>query len=309
MFIEQAYKGKNEPWRVILTVIASSGLMIASSVWFMLQSEETKRAAYEAMKQIPNNISLVMNLGLFIFLLGILFFMVYFVHNRSLKTLTTSREKINFKKVFFSFGLIVLLGLIGFAISYGADSSAFEWNFKPVKFIILLIISLILFPFQIGFEEYFFRGYLMQQIGIVTRNKWFPLIFTSVFFGLVHGSNPEVAELGYGTMVFYIGTGLLLGVMTLMDESLELALGFHFGNNFMAAILVSADFAALQTDALFKYTAEIDKAAILSEMIVSILITYPLILFILSKKYKWTGWREKLFGKVNPPKASIESVD
>jgi len=286
MFIEQAYKGKNEPWRVILTIIASSGLMVASSLWFMFQSEDTKRAAYEAMKQIPNNISLVMNLGLFVFLLGILFFMVYFVHNRSLKTLTTSREKINFKKVLFSFGLIVLLGLIGFAVSYSADSSVYEWNFKPVKFIILLIISLLLFPFQIGFEEYFFRGYLMQQIGIVARNRWFPLIFTSVFFGLVHGSNPEVAELGYGTMVFYIGTGLLLGIMTLMDEGLELALGFHFGNNFMAAILVSADFAALQTDALFKYTSEIDKASILSEMIVSILITYPLILFILYKKYK-----------------------
>lgn len=308
MFIEQAYKGKNEPWRVILTVIASSGLLIISSVWFMFQSEEEMKAVYEAMKQIPNNISLAMNLGLFIFLLGILFFMVYFVHNRSLKSLTTSRKKISFNKFFFSFGLIILLGLIGFGISYGTDSSAFEWNFKPVKFVILLILSLILFPFQIGFEEYFFRGYLMQQIGIVARNKWFPLILTSVLFGLVHGSNPEVAELGYGTMIFYIGTGLLLGIMTLMDESLELALGFHFGNNFMAAILVSADFAALQTDALFKYTAEIDKAAILSEMIVSILITYPLILFILSKRYKWTGWREKLFGKVNAPKVS-ESVD
>lgn len=309
MFIEQAYKGKNEPWRVILTVIASSGLLILSSIWFMLQSEEEKKAVYEAMKQIPNNISLAMNLGMFILLLGILFFMVYFVHNRSLKTLTTSREKVNFKKIFFSFGLIVLLGLIGFGISYGTDSSVFEWNFKPVKFVILLILSLILFPFQIGFEEYFFRGYLMQQIGIIARNKWFPLILTSVFFGLVHGSNPEVAELGYGTMVFYIGTGLLLGIMTLMDEGLELALGFHFGNNFMAAILVSADFAALQTDALFKYTSEIDKAAILSEMILSIIVTYPLILFILSKKYKWTGWKEKLFGKVHEPKVIIEKTD
>src|SRR5690606_36617620 len=172
----------------------------------------------------------------------------------------------------------------------------FEWNFKPVKFIILLILSLILFPFQIGFEEYFFRGYLMQQIGIVARNRWFPLILTSVAFGLVHFSNPEVSELGYGTMVFYIGTGLLLGIMTLMDESLELALGFHFGNNLMAAILVTADFSALQTDALFKYTAEVDKSSMLSEMLLSILITYPLVLFILSKKYKWTGWKEKLFG-------------
>jgi hypothetical protein len=36
-------------------------------------------------------------------------------------------------------------------------------------------------------------------------------------------------------------------------------------------------------------------------MIVSIAITYPLILFILAKKYQWKNWLEKLTGRVNPP--------
>jgi hypothetical protein len=153
------------------------------------------------------------------------------------------------------------------------------------------------------------RGYLMQQIGIIAKNRWFPLLFTSVLFGLFHSANPEVAEMGYGVMVFYIGTGLLLGVMTLMDEGLELALGFHLGNNLMAALLITSDFSALQTDAVFKYTGIQNTADVLNEMIFSIAVTYPIILFILAKKYKWTNWKEKLSGKVMPIQNSEISIN
>ena len=227
-----------------------------------------------------------------------LFLLVYFLHERSILSLTTSKKKINFGKLFFSLSLIVLMTLIGFAISYNMDNSGIIWNFNPAKFSILLFVSLILFPFQIGFEEYVFRGYLMQQIGILARNRWLPLVITSVFFGLFHSANPEVAELGFGVMIFYIGTGLLLGIMTLMDEGLELSLGFHLGNNLMAALLITSDFSALQTDAMFKYSGKIDSSSTLNEMIISMAITYPLVLFILAKKYKWTNWKEKLTGKI-----------
>jgi len=139
----------------------------------------------------------------------------------------------------------------------------------------------------------------MQQVGIMVRNRWFPLLLTSLIFGLFHSANPEVAEMGFGVMVFYIGTGLLLGIMTLMDDGMELALGFHFGNNVMAALLVTTDFSALQTDALFKYSGAEETSAMLSEMIVSIAITYPVILLILARKYEWANWKEKLTGKIN----------
>jgi membrane protease YdiL (CAAX protease family) len=215
-------------------------------------------------------------------------------------TLTTSREKVDYKRILFSFALIVFISVFGFAASYYVDNSNIIWNFHPVKFFILLAISLLLFPFQIGLEEYLFRGYLMQQIGIVIKNRWFPLLFTSIVFGLFHSANPEVAEMGFGVMIFYIGTGLLLGIMTLMDDSLELALGFHLGNNLMASILITSDFSALQTDALFRYSGVENTANTLNEMIISIAITYPIILFILAKKYKWTNWKEKLTGKVSP---------
>jgi hypothetical protein len=40
--------------------------------------------------------------------------------------------------------------------------------------------------------------------------------------------------------VYYIGTGLF-GILTLMDEGMELALGFHAANNLVGALLVTSD--------------------------------------------------------------------
>ena len=299
MFINQAYKGDNNWLRVLTTTLLTTGIFIANFIMFFLMSKEQMDEAYKKMGDINGIKSLIINLSPFIFLLALLFFLVRFLHKRSILSLTTSRNKVDYKRIFFSFGLIVFLTIVGFAVSYSFDNSQIIWNFNPLRFTILFIISIAMFPFQIGFEEYLFRGFLMQQIGIAVKNRWFPLLFTSVVFGLFHSANPEVYKMGFGVMAFYIGTGFLLGIMTLMDESLELALGFHLGNNLMAALLITSDFSAIQTDAIFKYSGIENSNDILNEMIVSILIVYPIILFIFAKKYNWTNWSRKLSGKID----------
>jgi hypothetical protein len=90
-----------------------------------------------------------------------------------------------------------------------------------------------------------------------------------------------------------------------MDDSLELALGFHLGNNLMAALLITSDFSALQTDAIFRYSGVENPADMLNEMILSIAIVYPIILFIFTKKYNWTNWVVKLTGKIQPKNIEI----
>jgi membrane protease YdiL (CAAX protease family) len=141
----------------------------------------------------------------------------------------------------------------------------------------------------------------MQHVGILVKNKWFPLVLTSVLFGIAHSANPEVANIGFfKMMIFYIGTGFLLGIMTLMDDGLELALGFHLGNNLIGSLLVTADWTALQTDAIFKSTAE-PSMSLLSELLIPVLVVYPIMLLILAKRYNWSNWKERLFGKVEEP--------
>jgi len=298
MFINQAYKGDNTWWRVLVTTSLTTGIFVVNFVAFFTMSKEEMDDVYKSMSKIPNNLALLINLSPFVFLLGLLFLLVVILHKRSILSLTTSRNKVDYKKILFSFGLVILMTIAAFAVSYSVDSSTILWNFDPMKFAVLFLISALLFPFQIGLEEYLFRGYLMQQIGIIAKNRWFPLLITSVLFGVFHSANPEVANMGYGVMVFYIGTGFFLGIMTLMDESLELALGFHLGNNLMAALLITSDFAALQTDAVFKYSGVANPVDMLNEMLVSIVIVYPIILFIFAKKYNWNHWTAKLTGKI-----------
>jgi membrane protease YdiL (CAAX protease family) len=298
MFIEQAYKGNNAWWRVLITALLTMGIFLANFVAYFMMSQEQVDAVYKSMSSIPNNWSLVINLSPFIFLLGLLFLLVRNLHYRSILSLTTSRKTVDYKRIFFSFSLVILFTIATFFVSYFIDHSNIIWNFNLMKFAALFLISMLLFPFQIGLEEYLFRGYLMQQIGILVKNRWFPLLFTSIVFGLFHSANPEVAQMGYGVMGFYIGTGLLLGIMTLMDESLELALGFHLGNNLMAALLITSDYSAIHTDALFKYSGIENTSDTLNEMLVSIAIVYPIILYIFAKKYNWMDWKAKLTGKI-----------
>ena len=153
-------------------------------------------------------------------------------------------------------------------------------------------------PLQTSFEEYLFRGYLMQGVGVLAKNKWLPLLITSVVFGGLHLANPEVDKLGNIIMIYYIGTGFFLGIMTLMDEGMELALGFHAGNNLIAALLVTADWTVFKTNSVLK---DISEPSAGFDVIAPVLILYPIFLLIMAWRYKWTDWGGKLFGKVEEP--------
>jgi membrane protease YdiL (CAAX protease family) len=145
----------------------------------------------------------------------------------------------------------------------------------------------------------------MQGIGFMSKNRWLPLILTSVIFGLMHIANPEVEKIGYIIMVYYIGTGFFLGIMTLMDDGLELALGFHAANNLITALLVTANWTAFQTNSILKDTSE--PAAGL-DVLVPVFIVFPILLFIFSKVYKWKNWKEKLTGNVVEPDHELEEI-
>ena len=162
----------------------------------------------------------------------------------------------------------------------------YELIFDLEKFLPLLVVSLLLLPIQTSFEEIFFRGYLMQGIGLISRFKWIPLLVTSILFGLLHMANPEVAEFGVWTMAaYYIGIGLGLGICTIMDDGLEIALGLHAVNNLFASLVLTFDGSALATSAIFK-TKIYDPQSMLVGWIIGLL----LFLFILSRKYNWGSW-------------------
>lgn len=158
-----------------------------------------------------------------------------------------------------------------------------------------ILLSLLL---SLKFFDGIYDSKLYKKIYFVLGRYSTPLIITSVAFGLLHGANPEVEKLGYISMVFYIGTGFFFGIVTLMDEGTELALGLHAINNIVAAFLVTTDWMVFQTDALFIDTSE---PSVGIEMFLPVFVLYPLLLLLFSKKYGWTNWKDKLMGKIEKP--------
>lgn len=295
-FIQQVYRGKNDLWRYFLTIIIIMSPFILNGIAYLLMPELFEQA-YENLENYKGNKNLLLIQLLIpsVILIGLLFLFVRFIHKRSILSLITSRKEINWRRVFFAFFLWLIISVLIIAIGIYLDNGQVVWNFKPGPFFVLLIISLTFIPIQTSFEELFFRGYLMQGLGFLLKNRLIPLLLTSVLFGLMHGLNPEVNKLGWGVMVFYVGTGLLFGITTLMDNGTELALGMHAANNIAAALFVTTSWGALQTDALFLDTSE---PTIGIDILLPVFVLYPIILLIFSKKYGWHSWRQRLLGRV-----------
>lgn len=312
MYIAQAYKFKHDVWRYVvgtiiifligwqligtipLTIV--SFLEAGSLPEFLSASESSFASLFPAKSNLYLLLILLTFIGGFIALI----FVIKYIHKQTLTQLTTSRKKIDWGRFFFGFGLIATLSIVTTVLDFYSNPENYVVQFELIPFLIMLVIVITLIPIQTSFEEYFFRGYLMQGIGIAAKNKWVPLLITSVIFGGLHFFNPEVEKIGNIAMVYYIGTGFFLGIITLMDEGMEISLGFHAGTNLIIALLVTSDWTVFQTNSILLDLSE-PGAGI--EVVLPVFILYPMLLAIMAWKYKWTGWREKLFGKISPPDA------
>ena len=312
MYIEQAFKGFHESWKyvvgfIVVFVIATQiiGAMPLMGAIAYKTLETGNMIDMSDMSNVyslfDSNTTLLLILIPFVVGFVALFLWVKFLHKLDFKSLTTSRKKIDWKRVIFSFLLWGGITILMIVLDYQLSPENYQWNFEFNKFIVLVIIAVLLVPIQTSFEEYLFRGYLMQGIGIAAKNKWVPLLVTSFIFGMMHIANPEVAKIGYIIMVYYIGTGLFLGILTLMDEGMELALGFHAANNLITALLVTANWTAFQTDSILKDMSEPTAGV---DVLIPVIVVFPILLFIFSKKYQWSDWKEKLTGNVLPPNNS-----
>jgi membrane protease YdiL (CAAX protease family) len=306
-YIQQAYKGDLGFWKYIVIPFLFIGIVILNVVAIEFLDIDQNASIKNEIARKGENLVLFESLITFVVFLGLLLLWVKYIHRQSITSLTTSRKKIDWKRIFFAFftwgGITAAFVFVG----YFLEPESMQWNFVLNKFLGLLLIGVVMIPLQTSFEEYLFRGYLLQGIGAKFKSRVIPLIITSVIFGLLHIANPEVGKLGYVVMVYYIGTGLFLGVITLLDEGLELALGFHAANNLVGALLVTADWTAFQTNSLFKDLSEPD---VYFDILIPVLVFYPLLLLLFAKKYSWTNWREKITGRIEKPSAEdLNKID
>ena len=161
--------------------------------------------------------------------------------------------KIRWDRFFISAFIWMILSALYLIIYLKLDPANFTINNKTSSLIILTFVSLMFIPFQATFEEVLFRGYLMQGFATLMRNRWFPLIITSLLFALLHAFNPEVKEYGFLIMMSqYILFGLIFGIITIMDDGIEAAMGAHTANNVFLCVMLTNRSSALQTQALYE---------------------------------------------------------
>ncbi len=312
MYIQQAFKYQNDFWRylvgVFIVIIAIFIGQIPFLAALLMKSGLDMAAMDESqmMKVLDSNSTLFFMLLTFAVGLVALLLVAKYLHGQPIRALTTARKKIDWGRFFFAFGLVAIFSIASTVLDYYLNPEDYIFDFDPQPFFIMLVIAVIMIPLQTSFEEYFFRGYLMQGLGTLAKNRWVPLVITSFVFGGLHFFNPEVTKLGNIIMIYYIGTGFLLGIMTLMDDGMELALGFHAGNNLITAVLVTADWTAFQTNSLLK---DISEPSAGLDILIPVLVIYPLFLLIMAKRYKWNNWGNKLFGKVERPEMLKPSED
>jgi len=303
MFLEQGIKPENKFWKYLIgsvcIIVASFIGQIPFSVAVLYKTYNTKNFPTDndaALKIFEPNLTLFLVMISFVFAFAGIFFVVKHLHNQTILSVTTSRNKIDWGRVAFSFILWAIFSILSFLVLYLKSPENFVWNFKLFPFLILLVLGSVLIPIQTSTEEYIFRGYLMQGFANLSKNRWFPLLMTSLIFGSLHVFNPEVLKMGYVIMIYYIGTGLFLGVLTLMDEGMELSLGFHAANNLIGALLITSDWSVFQTHSIFKDMSEPSAGF---DVILPIVVIYPILLLIFSKKYGWKNWKEKLTGNID----------
>lgn len=318
MFIKRGANGFHDAWKWIIGAFVIfigcqlvGAIPFIAAVFYKLMSESGPNALNTItestlMNTFSKNVTFFLLMISFVVGTIVWWLWIKYIHKLSWTEATTSRKTFDWNRAFFAFAVVGIVSIATTVISYYIDPEIYIWNFDATNFIILAIIAVILVPIQTTWEELLFRSYAMQGLGIIAGNRAVPYIVTSTVFGLMHIFNPEIAKMGYIVMIWYIGTGFLLGTMTLMDEGTELAIGFHAANNLFIALLVTADWTAFQTDSLLIDTSD---PTATWQTFVPMFIYYPALILLFAKKYKWSNWKDKLFGAIEVPALKNEYYD
>ncbi len=287
-FIDQWKKGESGIGAQVLTVVfVLLGLIVGT---FISEGLATGFLGY-SLARVPDHVDLNNLLGLmllpFVTCLLSLILCIKYLQKRPIVSLFTSRERFDWKRFFLSFGLWFGISAIFLVvmIMLGAPVS---WNFKPFPFLMLFLVSVFILPLQTTAEEAFFRGFLFQALGKLFRSPWLSILCTAGLFGFMHGSNPEVQKIGMYLLIFYVMTGVFLGLLAHFDEGLELSMGYHAANNIFAALIVTNDWQAFQTDALLM---DHSGPSFGWEVWLTILLFQPALLLLYARIFRWKSWK------------------
>lgn len=219
----------------------------------------------------------------FVLVFATLIFATKYIHQIPIKSIFTARDCFDWKRFFFSFllwGFLCVLTTLFDLFYHGNFTLTFEWS----RFIPLFVLSILLLPIQTTCEELLFRSYLLKGLKRKLGSSIGAIIISGIMFGLIHAGNPEIARIGYHLLIYYALIGIFLGYLVTLDNGLELSIGFHAANNLVIALLVTTNWQAFQTDAVF---TDYNNPGNAWWTIFLGVVMFLIFFFLLRWKYKW----------------------
>ena len=291
-FFAAAAIGLTHWWRWVFGVIAVIGMFLGtvlvvtqacnSSAWRAICYNET----YGVSVLVEFGIRYLHHAGA---LIG-LWLVARLLHKKTLTQVTTGRTSFDYSRVLLAaIALLCVASIVlllyrlipGVEVTFQAQSLR---EFLPLVLAVLIFVSI-----QSGAEEVFFRGYIMQGLSLLTRNRLFLALSTAFLFTVPHlATNTDLKVIDVVVLSLVImPPGILLAAMTLLDGGIELAVGFHAMQNIFNKLVLNLEVGRASSSSLF--AADADQLAVLFIYFVHIL-GLVLALLILNLRYKWFAY-------------------
>jgi len=203
----------------------------------------------------PNGTSLgsylVVNASLLTLLAGVVV-AVRLVHRRPVWSLITPTGRVDPRRLLRSVVVFAVLLAVSHVIWAVSHPSAYQLTLDLSRWLLLLPIVVAVTSLQVFAEELFFRGYVLQALGLATRRRWLLVAVSAVEFAIPHVFNVAIGGHWVTGSLYYLMMGAFFALVTLRDNRLELAIGAHAANNLFVALLVNAGNSGMPTQAVWQ---------------------------------------------------------
>ncbi len=245
-FLEIARQGRNEWWRYVVGVAVIFVFWTVGQVVIalplVLQQPDPTRAdlvllALLLLSFVPGLVAVAV--------------VVRFLHGRPFRTLITPYQQVEWRRIALGFAVWFAIAAVIGVVEAVLYPGRYQPNPQPLSVLPFLLVAALLIPVQAGAEELFYRGYLLQGLGLLFRQPLLLAVVNGVLFALPHASNPEVSGDFAKVLLIYLLAGFFWSLITLRSGTLELAIGAHTANNLFTAVVANYQTSVLPSRSFF----------------------------------------------------------
>ncbi len=249
-YLDAARQGSNKWWQyalelviaplitLILIVIITIVVMICSLAFGLasLSDFQDKELVQNTINAIPSWGRYMLLIPLLSSVCGSMLVGIEIFHHRNALSVICPGRVLNIKRYFNALIIWLLMSLFFNIFQYISNPQAFKLVFEPIQWLACLVPAII-FSFVFALFQEIVRGYIIQGLGLIVRQK-FLLIFISGFLSILTSlssskSSSAQPQSTIFDFIFCIG----LAAIILKEHGLELVLGIQTASSLLRGLI------------------------------------------------------------------------